>query len=666
MNTIFNVQALLSLTDMMSGPLTKAQSKINSTKKDAMSFSDRMGVLAKQMTVFAMIAGGVLFGIGSSVASAGDFQAAISAVGAVSNATASEMAALESSALKLGKTTAFSAVQAAEGQKYLAMAGFDTTQTIAAMPGVLNLASAAQEDLGNTANIASNIMSGFGIEADKMPMIADQLTRTFTSSNTTLAGLGQTMANVAPVASAAGASLAEVSAMAGTLGNVGVDASAAGTHLKIMFTKLMAPTRMTSDALKKLGVSTRDSAGNMLPMFDVLQQIETATANMGTGDRGAALQKIFGGEAVSSATALLKQGVSSIRKFASDIENGSLTASTVATRQLDNLPGKLTLLSSAWEGLKISIGTVFLPVAEVLVSALTSIISVVSAVASHPIGKWLLMVAGILSTIVVAVTGFAGAWAGVSSALAIVGPMVAGLGVSVGALFWPVTLAVAAVTGLYVAWQHNFLGIRDITYSVFGFFQDYGMSILKALGIAIAVIATPLTALAAAAYGLYTAWQNNFLGIRDLTYSVIESIKGFFAGLNLYEYGVNMISTLTEGVKSMVMKPYEAVKGIFSKVSNLFSNSDAREGPLSTLTQNGRNILATMVAGIQAEEPRFSDEMSKALGKWETPSVVTHNNVEKNEKQQVLSISIDRVELPGVCDGQTFVEDLFAYVRAYG
>jgi len=664
MDTIFNVQALLSLTDMMSGPLSRAQGKINSTKKDVKSFSDRMGLLAKQMSVFAVIAAGVLFGIGSSVSAAGDFQSAIAKVGAVSNASASDMAALESSALGLGKTTAFSAVQAAEGQKYLAMAGFDTTQTIAAMPGVLNLASAAQEDLGNTANIASNIMSGFGIEADKMPMIADQLTRTFTSSNTTLAGLGQTMANVAPVASAAGASLAEVSAMAGTLGNVGVDASAAGTHLKIMFTKLMAPTRMTSDALKKLGVTTLDASGNMLPMFDILQQIETATSSMGTGTRGEYLKKIFGGEAVSSATALLKNGVSSIRKFASDIENGSLAAATVATRQLDNLPGKLTLLSSAWEGLKISIGDVFLPVAEGVVSALTSVISVLSAIASHPIGRWLLMVVGALSTIVVAVTGFAGAWAAVTSALAIVGPLVSGLGVSIGAVFWPVTLVVAAVSGLYVAWQHNFLGIRDITASVFGFFQTHGMTILKALGLAIAVIASPISALAAAAYGLYTAWQNNFGGIRDITYSVIESIKGFFAGLNLFEYGKNMIATLTDGVKSMIMQPYEAVKGVFSKVSNLFSNSDAKEGPLSTLTQNGRNILATMVTGIQAETPRFTEEMSQALGKWEAP-VTNNNKIENNEKQQVITISIERVELPGVCDGQTFVDDLFAYVRAY-
>ena len=79
--------------------------------------------------------------------------------------TDSELAALTASARELGRSTLYTASQAAEGMQYLAMAGFDVNETIAAMPGMLNLALAGGTDLGRTADIASNILSGFQIPA---------------------------------------------------------------------------------------------------------------------------------------------------------------------------------------------------------------------------------------------------------------------------------------------------------------------------------------------------------------------------------------------------------------------------------------------------------------------------------------------------------------------
>src|SRR5690606_9892588 len=111
----------------------------------------------------AAITGGL---VGTSIKTAADFEAAMSRVAAVSRASDEDLARLTDTAKELGASTVFSASQAAEGMTYLAMAGFDVNQTIAAMPGLLNTAASAGTGLGRTADIVSNILSGFGLAAE--------------------------------------------------------------------------------------------------------------------------------------------------------------------------------------------------------------------------------------------------------------------------------------------------------------------------------------------------------------------------------------------------------------------------------------------------------------------------------------------------------------------
>ena len=137
------------------------------------------------------VGGAVVAGIGASVGTAAKFEQSMARVAAVSGATGDEFSALEDAARDLGATTTFSASQAAEGMGFLAMAGFDATEIIASMPGVLNLASAAQMDLATTADIASNILTGFGLEAGEMDRAVDVLVKTMSTANTDLGQLGK-------------------------------------------------------------------------------------------------------------------------------------------------------------------------------------------------------------------------------------------------------------------------------------------------------------------------------------------------------------------------------------------------------------------------------------------------------------------------------------------
>lgn len=174
--------------------------------------------------------------------------------------------ALREQALKLGSETQFTASDAASGQSFLAMAGFTPQAIQAALPGVLNMALAGGVELGETADIGSNILTQFNLTADQMDRVGDTLTAAFTRTNTDLRALGETMKYTGPVAAKLGISLEEAAAMAGMLANNGLRGSDAGTAMRASLSRLASPPKAAADALKELGVSVADARGKMRPM----------------------------------------------------------------------------------------------------------------------------------------------------------------------------------------------------------------------------------------------------------------------------------------------------------------------------------------------------------------------------------------------------------------
>jgi TP901 family phage tail tape measure protein len=123
----------------------------------------------------------------------------------------------------------------------------------------------------------------------------------------TLQMLGDTLKYAAPVASAAGASIEEVAAMAGLLGNVGIQGSMAGTALRASFLKLSAPPKVAADALANLGVEVKDLDGNLRPVPELLKELAQATEGLGSAERAEAIKQIFGAEASAGLNANYNQ-----------------------------------------------------------------------------------------------------------------------------------------------------------------------------------------------------------------------------------------------------------------------------------------------------------------------------------------------------------------------
>ncbi|STO54364.1 TP901 family phage tail tape measure protein [Canicola haemoglobinophilus] len=263
---------------------------------------------------------------------------------------------LRDQAKHLGATTSFTSGDVAAGQSYLAMAGFNQRQILDSMPSILNMTKAAGMEMGRVSDISSDISSGFKIPAEEMNRVADVLTLTFTSSNTNLELLGETMKYLGPIASSTGQDFETMSAMVGLLGNVGIKGSQAGTSLRAAMLRLAGPPKQAKEALDKLGVSAKDAKGNMRSMTDILIDVSKKTEKMGSAKKMEYYKAIFGAEAATAMVELVNQaGTKGIQEFAEQLKNASGTAEKVAKTMSDNVIGDLKNLQSVAESISISI-----------------------------------------------------------------------------------------------------------------------------------------------------------------------------------------------------------------------------------------------------------------------------------------------------------------------
>ena len=297
---------------------------------------------------------------------AAEFEQSIAKLGAITrNSKDSEgLKLLEKRARELGLETEFRATSVAEAMTFLGMAGFETSDIIKSIPGVLDLALASSAGLQETANIASNILSGFGKDSDEMEGVVDVLADTMRRSNVDLLQLGETMKTAAPVANSLGIEIEEVAALAGKLGDSGLQASVAGTILKNIMKGFAAPTTRGAKALKDLNIEVENSEGKMRNLGAIFQDFLVATQGYDDLQTTEYVKNIFGDEALAGALTLTSgdtlESFSELLDHLSkaDINNVGKTM----REQMSNTTQKAVVrLSSAVDNLSISVGSLLLP-----------------------------------------------------------------------------------------------------------------------------------------------------------------------------------------------------------------------------------------------------------------------------------------------------------------
>lgn len=301
---------------------------------------------------------------GYPIKKAVEFQQSIAEVGAITRASAEDMKKLEVNAREMGRTTQFTASQAAGAQKYLGMAGFNTAQIITAMPGMMNLAAAGAMDLGRAADIASNILTGFNMKQEEMGRVADVLTLAANSSNTSVEQMGYAFKYVAPIAKELGFNIEQSAAVISKLSDAGIQGEMAGTTMRGMLTSLVDPTKEAAELLDYLGVKTMDAKGELRALPDILRDMDAAMSkrNWGGGEKSRANQAIFGARAGTGASAIRNAVLSGdLDNLTKKYNDAGGAAEEAARRMNETALGSLRRLGSAAESVGICIGNVFLP-----------------------------------------------------------------------------------------------------------------------------------------------------------------------------------------------------------------------------------------------------------------------------------------------------------------
>jgi TP901 family phage tail tape measure protein len=283
------------------------------------------------------------------------FDDSMRAAGAAVNATSDQLQSMTHRAEELGRTTSFTAIQVADLMTELGRAGFSPDQVNEMTGAVLDLARATGTDAVLSSGILSASIRQFGLDAGDAARVADVLTLAANASFTSVEDLGEALSYAGPVAKDFNMSIEETAAILGTLGNVGIQGSEAGTAIR----RLLTITGAEAEKLQKIfGVSFIDAAGNARPLVDTLGEVSTATAGLGTAARSAKFSEAFGLLGITAASAIGKATVETKALYQSLLDAEG-QASRTAIEMDAGLGGSFRKLSSAVEGVSIAVAGSF-------------------------------------------------------------------------------------------------------------------------------------------------------------------------------------------------------------------------------------------------------------------------------------------------------------------
>ena len=321
---------------------------------------------------------GKLLDVGQAALQVGmDFDASMSNVyGLMSslNLSQAQMDALRDTAREMGATTKFSASEAADAMGYMALAGWDDAQVIAGIPGVLNLAAAANMDLAKASDIVTDTMTPFGMAAERAGEAADVFAYAQANSNTTVEALGEAMKYAAPTADAFGMTLQDTAAAMGVLANAGIKGSQGGTTLNAMLRDMKNNAKNGAIAIGKTKVALTNADGSYRSYAAIIRDIDKATSSMTASQRDAALGAIFGDESLKGILATLKQGPDALDAMTEGMYACGGAAEDMAATMGDNLKGDLAILKSGAQDMAIALSDWLMPAARGVVQGITDMI----------------------------------------------------------------------------------------------------------------------------------------------------------------------------------------------------------------------------------------------------------------------------------------------------
>ena len=494
----------------------------------------------------------------ASTKTAGDFEAAMNQVSAISGATGKDLQSLEDLAKNMGATTKFSASESAEALTYMGMAGWKTEDMLSGLPGVLNLAAAGGTDLATTSDIVTDGLTSMGLTAKDTDKFVDIMAATCSNANTNIELMGETLKYVGPVAGSLGIEMDDLSVAIGLMGNAGLKGSNAGTALRAGLTNLVKPTKEMANAMKKYGVELVTNKDGSVDLMGTMQNLRTVLGDLDQTTQAQALSTIFGKEAMSGWASIVNASESDFNKLTEAIANSDGVAQSMSDTMMQGMNGALTEMKSALEGVAITIGERLTPFIEKLADGISKVCN------------WFNNLSPATQTIIMAIAGLV---ACIGPLLILVGSGISlfanlsivagGLGVTVGALMG----AFSSVVGIVVAVVSAIAGFIAIIVNAYKENETFRNTVNDVFNNVKSIISNVMSVIkdviSMAWSAIKIVWNNGLKQILQLVLTTLATMASNFT---------SRLNTITSIVKTAISLIKAVFSGDFKSVANIVNN----------------------------------------------------------------------------------------------
>ena len=553
----------------------------------------------------------------ASVKTGMEFDKSMSQVAATMGKTTDEIQELRDFAQEMGRTTAFSAVQSAEGLNILAMSGLDAKEQIAALPQVMNLAAAGALELDSSASYVTGTVKGFRDEMGNAQIYADLMAKGATLANTSVSGLGEAMSRSAANAKTYNQGADSLTLSLLRLAEQNVEGEAASTALNRAMSDLYAPTAAAQKALAGLGLSAYDDTGAARDFNEVVDDLNQRLSSMTDEQKNATLATIFTTQGLNAFNKMVATSPEKLEEFRTGLENSFGSAAQQAATQLDNLAGDITLFKSALEGAQIVLNDQLTPsLREFVQFGSEGLSELTTAFQDGGLDGAMEALGGILSDglnlIVGQVPGFTDA------GMRLLGALGQGLldnlpTITSAAL----TVALMLVDGLVTAFPALTQGgtqlILQLALGIADAIPELLPAVLAAVFEIVNTLTGPdtLTALLGAALAILLALGDGLIAaIPDLVAAIPVIVENLVTALvaaapMLAEAGVHLLGSLASNLPAIVSAVIRAVPAIIAALLGAFFGSDFVDGLAGFFSGAWESATATvpalgaMASGIQ-------------------------------------------------------------------
>ena len=345
--------------------------------KKASSSIEKIGQSATEVgKTFSKYITAPLTGLGAlAIKEFAGFESSMAKVKAITQATSDEMAILTAKARDLGKNTQFSATEVADAMTYMGMAGWNTTQIMDGLEGVLDLAVASETDLAKVSDIVTDALTGFGMEAKDTQAFVDLLASVSRNANTDVSMLGESFKYVAPIMGSLGVSAEDTAYALGLMANAGIKGSQAGTSLRQTMASLADPTKEAQKLMDEYGIAIVEAEDGSVDLRATLDNLKNGLDGLSEVQQQQTISTLVGTEASSGLMAVLNAAESDVNKLTNATSEYNGVAKEMAKTMGDTTKGNVNKLKSAFSELLLTVGEELVPIFTKFVEKLTDLVS---------------------------------------------------------------------------------------------------------------------------------------------------------------------------------------------------------------------------------------------------------------------------------------------------